>query len=205
MRFSLTSLFATCLVLSACGGEESAPAPDGQTGADASAMTSAGLPDPCGMLTEAVATELLQARELAQENLQNEKIVSRVCIYRAPGEGEDGKMLLMSLSLFGEGTMNSATDSREALVEKSSRLAGGLAPSAVRDDIGNLAIVFDQGSATRLQVMTGIGNAGGGADIVSELQIGYVINRDDLAPDKRQALLAQLALGHLNLLLSSMQ
>jgi hypothetical protein len=142
--------------------------------------------------------------ELEQENLQNAAAVSRICNYRAT-DGS-GKVILMSLTLLPNRAMSSAVDSREQLVEKATRLAGGLAPDEVLDDIGNLSFVFNQASATRLQVLTGMG----ALDEVSgkpnsELQLGYAINNADLEPAARRDLLTGLAQQHLVTLQPVMQ
>ncbi len=137
------------VLLVACGDRPSSDVEQVSTPVEAIS-----LPDPCGLLTPSLAAELLGTDNLAQKNLQNERARSRICSYKE--EGTD-KMLFLSMMLFAPGTMSSATDSKEQLKEKVSRLAGGSEPIEVLYDIGNIAFVFDQANATRLQVLTGIG------------------------------------------------
>ncbi len=181
---------AVCCVLavSACGEQEQVDTPE-----PARVISLESLPDPCTLLTAALAGELLGEGELETKNLVNERARSRMCSYK---QADSDKMLFLSMMLFAPGTMSSATDSREELVEKASRLAGGAAPVAILDDIGNIAFVFDQADATRLQVLTGIGGALNEDAPPAELQLGYAINLPGATPAERQAALAAIAREH---------
>lgn len=182
---------AICCVLAlvACGKQEQVdtPLPERIISLDS-------LPDPCTLLTESIASELLDSDQLETRNLVNERARSRMCSYK---QVDGDKMLFLSMMLFAPGTMSSATDSRPELVEKASRLAGGAEPVAILDDLGNISFVFDQANATRLQVLTGIGGALNEDAPPAELQLGYAINLPGASTDARQAALAAIAREHL--------
>lgn len=182
---------AVCCVLaiSACGDQEQAKTPE-----TTRVISLDSLPDPCTLLTEAIAGELLGGGELETKNLVNERARSRMCSYK---QADSDRMLFLSMMLFAPGTMSSATDSKQELVEKASRLAGGAEPVAILDDIGNIAFVFDQANATRLQVLTGIGGALNEDAPPAELQLGYAINLPGATPAERQAALSAIARKHL--------
>lgn len=198
MNMNLTiALMLSLLLLSGCSGEEaSSEAPD----SSASGLTVGvgSLPDPCSLLDRARASTLLGVEAVEQQSLQNAEAVSRICNYRA---ADGSKVILMSLSLLPGRAMSSAVDSREELIEKATRLAGGLAPAEVLDDIGNLSFVFNQASATRLQVLTGMGALDEVSGVPnSELQLGYAINNAELGPAARRDILTALARQHLGIL-----
>ena len=160
MNFTAPLILFSAIILSACGGEATSPAAPGDSplkgGSPGEGVAVTDLPDPCALLTAEAAQQILQIPEVEQHNLQNEQAVSRICNYRGKGE-QAARVILVSLGMYGADTMSSATDSREKLVAMASKLAGGLEPSNVRDDVGNIAFVFNQDSATRLQVLTGMG------------------------------------------------
>jgi hypothetical protein len=191
------SLMLSLLLLSGCSSEEAPPAPRDST-ASGLAVGVDSLPDPCSLLDRDRAATLLGVEAVEQQSLQNAEAVSRICNYSAAA---GSKVILMSLSLLPSRAMSSAVDSREELVEKATRLAGGLAPAEVLDDIGNLSFVFNQASATRLQVLTGMGALDEVSGVPnSELQLGYAINNADLGPSARRDILTALARQHLGIL-----
>jgi hypothetical protein len=184
--------FFTVVFLVACGDRSST-----EVDSVAPPVELVSLPDPCNLLTPSLAAKLLGSEKLAQKNLQNDRARSRICSYKEEGTE---KMLFLSLMLFAPGTMSSATDTKEALIEKASRLAGGIEPSAVLYDIGNIAFVFDQVNATRVQVLTGIGGALSDGAPPAELQLGYAINLPDSVSEQRQTVLTSIARDHMKAL-----
>lgn len=204
-------LLLSVLCLTACGddpGEAEASKPEANekvvdlTMAPAVAVQS--LPDPCALLSAEVAAELLGLVEVTRKHLQSERSVARICSY-SDASGASEKMLLLSLKMFAPEAMSSATDSREELISKASRLAEGMAPTSVRDDVGNISFLFDQGGATRLQVLTGLGKPAGAAGAAAELQLGYAIKLPEVTPAQREEMLVRLARGHLAAMTSSVQ
>jgi hypothetical protein len=207
MKPVVSLLLVLSLLIVGCGDKQSSTGSSADNSPAAKVVVGvdvASLPDPCLLMPQAMAKELLQAEEVVQQNLGNQQIVSRMCSYKDTAEGS-GKMAMMSLTMFSVTAMSSAVDSRSELVRKASELAGGLQP-IVREDLGNLAFVFEQDSATRLQVLTGIGGvAEGGDEVASELQLGYAVNIPEMDGEKRQALLVDMAREHLAVLAAGVQ
>ncbi len=200
LRHPLPLLALACL-LSACGGQEPADSDTAAAPAEQSApaepvdlqVDAASLPSPCDLLLPATAQELLQAEAPAQENLINQNAVARLCRYKT-GEGEQQRYLSLQLSVVPASMMSSAHDSREALIARATELAGGVAPSAVVEDVGIVSFVFDSEGATLVQVLTGMGGADPETgEPVSELQLGYSLSNGDLDPQQRSEALLRLA------------
>ncbi len=200
--FSTRSLFlgVAVLALAACGGEtdDAAPAEAPLSLEDIDLRIEvSNLPDPCQLLPPAVAAELLRVEQPQQANMVNEEAVARICEYSASVAGEE-RRLFLKLSVWPTALMSSAHHSKQQLVATASKLAGGIKPTEVREDIGIISFVFDKGQATRLQVLTGMGGADpDSGEPVSELQLGYSLSSPVMNPGERRQRLQQQALRNL--------
>lgn len=179
-----------------CGGESNTAAPAAPAQAPQKVdlqITVDQLPNPCLLLPLATATQMLAHEEPRQDNLANQKEVARICNYTVDADGSE-RSVFLKLSVFPTDLMSSAFDSRDELIATATELTGGIAPTAVIDDLGVISFMFDKGEATRLQVLTGLGGANPNTgQPVSELQLGYALVNGALDPEQRQQLLLQQA------------
>jgi hypothetical protein len=136
------------------------------------------LPEACEYLSAPVAQELLHAAVTPRPASGD------TCSYAGPAGSR--KSLTFSMRMQSLDLLDSRTEPRERLEAKISALAKAK-PVAVRDDIGEVAFVFDKGDSTMLISLTGIGGTAVLSDrIVSELTVSYGLSDPDQAYDARR-------------------
>jgi hypothetical protein len=124
------------------------------------------VPEACDYLSEAQARELLQANVVFRPGAGNS------CAYG--DSAGSNKYVAVSMMKWGLDMFDSRRESMDSLTEKASFLADNDTPVETRDDIGNVAFVFNKDDNTSLISLTGIGGTAAISDrIVSELSVSY--------------------------------
>ncbi|MEM1412103.1 MAG: hypothetical protein AAGH19_07060 [Pseudomonadota bacterium] len=196
-RFVLLGSF---VLLAACGGgetdvenTESGPTELGVSTAAAERVLKGPLPEPCLLIDEARAQELLSAVEVFQRQGTDTPAVERSCTYQA-GTGDEHRVVGVFLNMMGGVFEDSASLSDERVQELMMAFMDGAELVSRDQSMGRWVFVFNDEDTTIVRVITGVrGTAVMSDRLVSEGHITMSLKDKSRGVQEREAVLREEA------------